>query len=149
MEPGRATEYDGAMSKKKWLKSLIGAVAAATDLAQFSGSMPLGRYVDAVNELNWVLMILTIETELKLDVPDKLAAARRISVDDFVERVLALPKVEDPFWNLNRMTTMAAAFAEGRAAAKKAPAKKSAARKSSAKQPAAKKSAAKARRAGA
>lgn len=111
------------MTKKKWLQSLIGAVAAATDVEQFSGSMPLGRYVAGVNELNWVLLILTVETELKLDIPDKLASAKRIPVNEFIERVLALPKVDDPFWNLNRMTTMAAAFAEGQASARKPAAK--------------------------
>ncbi len=134
------------MSKKSWLRFILSCAGAVDARERFDGARKLRTLIDEMGELEWTMIVLSIETELKVDIPDGMDTRRAVTAAEFIERVAALPKVKDPLWNLNRFTMLVEAFLshaeseprKGRAPAAKKPAKKAAkpAAKKAAKAPA-------------
>lgn len=98
------------MNRKKWLEEFLAASASSADIAAFDGGQPLSLLVSACDGISWVLIVLSIETELKVDIPDEVADATDVSVNEFIARVLALPKVNNPFWTFDRLSRLASAL---------------------------------------
>ena len=95
------------MKSNVWLRKFLESLAmeAAPEPLDLTGK--LTTFVELLSDLEWLLVISSVETELKVHVPYKLASNRSISLADFIARVADLPKVENPFWNLNRFGALA------------------------------------------
>jgi len=94
--------------KKAWLEGFLSAVAQAAGVT-VSGGQPASSLAEALG-IGWLLVILTIEIDLQVDIPDRVAGGRGISLDRFVDRVLALPTKKDPFWTFTRLEGLAGAY---------------------------------------
>jgi len=94
--------------KKAWLEGFLSAAAEAAEFPK-SGGQPASSLAEALGT-GWLLMILAIEIDLQVDIPDRLADGRGISLDRFVDRVLALPTKNDPFWTFSRLEGLAGAY---------------------------------------
>lgn len=114
------------MTRKTWVKTLLEGIADAAG-ATLAPTDRLSKLTDTVSAIEWVLVVLAIESELKVAVPDALTSKRTLRVSEFVDRVVLLPKVDDPFWSLNRLGLLAGALLPD-APEKKATAKRAAAK---------------------
>jgi len=94
--------------KKAWLEGFLSAAAEAAEFP-ISGGQPASSLAEALGT-GWLLMILAIEIDLQVDIPDRLADGHGISLDRFVDRVLALPTKNDPFWTFSRLEGLAGAY---------------------------------------
>lgn len=94
--------------KKAWLEGFLSAAAHAAEFP-ISGGQRASSLAEALGP-GWLLIILTIEIDLQVDIPDRLADGRGISLDRFVDRVLALPTKNDPFWTFSRLEGLAGAY---------------------------------------
>ena len=94
--------------KRAWLE---GFLSAAADAARFtiSGEQPASSLAEALGP-HWHLIILAIEINLQVELPDRLADGHGVSLDRFVDRVLALRTKKDPFWTFGRLHALAGAY---------------------------------------
>jgi hypothetical protein len=94
--------------KRAWLE---GFLSAAADAARFtiSGGQPASSLAEALGP-HWHLIILAIEIDLQVELPDRLADGHGVSLDRFVDRVLALRTKKDPFWTFSRLHALAGAY---------------------------------------
>lgn len=98
------------MNQAEWLNAFLVASGEAAGIGTLDGWRPLSLLVEAGDEINWLLIILSIEVELKVDIPDSLADGADISVSEFIARVVALPRVTNPFWTFDRFSVLERAF---------------------------------------
>lgn len=124
-----------SMNDETWLRHMIASAASIAGNDEPTDATNLGDALDGLGDLEWLLVVLSIETELKVDVPDTLASDRRLSVGAFVARVKALPRVDDPLWNLGRFGMLTTALLEHEEPAKRPRAKRAAKAKAPAKRP--------------
>jgi len=127
-------------------------------LGRFDPTVPLSHcFAKAPNcgPFEWMLTILSIEIDLKIEIPEKLSDNRKLKGADWVAKVAALPKVNSKTYTLDCLSLVAQALLllesvevepakaspSKKVRAKKSPAKKSPAKKSPAKKAPAKKAA--------
>ncbi len=94
--------------KRAWLEGFLSAAAEAARFTM-SGGQPASSLAEALGP-HWHLMILAIEIDMQVELPDRLADGHGVSVDRFVDRVLALPTQKDPFWTFGRLEALASAY---------------------------------------
>jgi hypothetical protein len=94
--------------KKAWLEGFLSAAAEAAEVP-ISGRLPASSLAEALGG-GWLLIILAIEIDLQVDIPDRLADGHGISLDRFVAGVLALKTKNDPFWTFGRLQALAGAY---------------------------------------
>jgi hypothetical protein len=122
-------------------------------LGRFDPTVPLSHsFAEAPNcgPFEWMLTILSIEIDLKVEIPEKLSDNRKLNGADWAAKVAALPKVNSKTYTLDCLSLVAQALLlletveiepakaspakkvrAKKSPAKKAPAKKAAARKAS------------------
>jgi hypothetical protein len=61
---------------------------------------------DGLGDLDWVLVVLSLEIDLRVNVPEKLAESHKLTIGEFAAKVAALPEQDDPYWTLNRLSTL-------------------------------------------
>jgi len=64
----------------------------------------------AFGRFEWMLTILAIEIDLRVDIPERTSDNHRLSVEDFVTRVAKLPKVESKTYTLDSLVLLAQAL---------------------------------------
>jgi hypothetical protein len=134
-------------------------------LGNIDTNQPLKRLFEKAPQcgpFEWMLTILAIEIDLRVDVPEKLADNRKLTAAQFAKKVCSLPKVTSGTYTLDCLGLVAQALlllepeiaeekpqkkrapaTRKKAPAKKAPAKKTPAKKTPAKKTPAKKTPAK------
>jgi hypothetical protein len=58
----------------------------------------------------WMLSILAMEIDLRVDIPEKLADDRKLTAETFATRVAALPKINFPTYTLDCLALVAQAL---------------------------------------
>ncbi|MGC4070731.1 MAG: hypothetical protein QM784_39875 [Polyangiaceae bacterium] len=58
----------------------------------------------------WMLSILAMEIDLRVDIPEKLADDRKLTAEAFAKRVAALPKIDFPTYTLDCLALVAQAL---------------------------------------
>jgi hypothetical protein len=109
----KALPAPGARAATHWIVSLILDTAASVGLEGYTPDEPLARLADALNEMDpveWPLLLLCIEIELRVDLPDELADATHLSALELTARVLALPRVSAAYWTRGRLRLLASAM---------------------------------------
>jgi len=61
-------------------------------------------------KFEWMLTIIGLEIDLRLDIPESLADNLKLTVDEFCHRVAALPKVDAPGYTLECLSLVAQAL---------------------------------------
>jgi len=101
MAPSRPSEYE---------KSLALLEAA---LGSFDRRKPLGKLMQRVPDFGafeWMLTIIGLEIDLRVDIPESLADALDSTADDFAKRVSSLPKIDSPSYTLECLGLLAQAL---------------------------------------
>jgi hypothetical protein len=65
---------------------------------------------DGLGEINWLLILTSLEIDLRIDISDELAEAHEMSIGEFAERIAALDEVEEDNWTLVCLSVLAEQF---------------------------------------
>lgn len=82
-------------------------------LGDFNPKQPLKRIIAGVPDFGafeWMLTILGLEIDLRVDIPEALADKRGLSADEFCKRLAKLPKVDSPGYTLECLGLVAQAL---------------------------------------
>jgi hypothetical protein len=100
------TSYSEA--KANAVKDLLRGAAIHGGIETWQIDDPLGELVndEGIGELQWVALVITIEIDLRVDIPDDLGDSLELLGTEFADRVAALPEVDDALWTYNRVSAI-------------------------------------------
>jgi hypothetical protein len=82
-------------------------------LGDFDTKKPLNKilpHLPDFGKFEWMLTIIALEIELRVDIPEALSDRLSLSADRFCARVSALPKVDSPAYTLECLGLVAQAL---------------------------------------
>jgi hypothetical protein len=101
MAQSHSADYDQSLAL---LEAALGSIAPKKPLARLMKSVPdFGAF-------EWMLTIIGLEIELRVDIPEALADNLERTAEDFARRVSKLPKVDSPGYTLECLGLLAQAL---------------------------------------
>jgi hypothetical protein len=82
-------------------------------LSDFDPKAPLARVFEKAPKcgpFEWMLCILSIEIDLRVDIPEKLADNRKLSALEFAQKVAALPRINSDTYTIECLALVAQAL---------------------------------------